>query len=99
MLWARWAITRSVVAIIATAAAALLAGGCGSASGGHVAQLGSTTTNGNSSSSKTSTSSAEASALAFALCMRSHGVPGWPDPNGYGGFDKSQLTDRQLGAS
>jgi hypothetical protein len=31
--------------------------------------------------------------------MRSNGVPGWPDPNSYGGFDKSKLTLQQLGAS
>jgi len=90
-------ITRSVLAIIATASVALLAGGCGSSPGGHVAQLGSTTMN-STSSSKSSAASAPGSALAFALCMRSHGVPGWPDPNSYGGFDKSKLTQQQLGA-
>jgi len=26
--------------------------------------------------------------LAFARCMREHGVPGFPDPNGQGGFAK-----------
>lgn len=88
---------RSVVAIIATAAIALLTGGCGSSSADHVAQLGSTTTNG-TSPPKPSAASAQGSALAFALCMRSHGVPGWPDPNSYGGFDKSKLTHQQLGA-
>lgn len=29
--------------------------------------------------------------LAFAKCMRSHGVPNFPDPNGQGEFDFSQL--------
>jgi hypothetical protein len=36
-------------------------------------------------------------ALAFARCMRSHGIPNWPDPTDDGGFDKSKL--RQLGVS
>jgi hypothetical protein len=85
-----------MVAIMATAVVALLAGGCGGTPGGHVAQLGPTTTN-RTSSSETSAASAQRSALAFALCMRSHGVPGWPDPNSYGGFDKSKLTQQQLG--
>ena len=88
---------RSVVAVIAAAAVALVAGGCASSPADHVAQLGSTTTNG-TSSSKTSAAPAQGSALGFALCMRSHGVPGWPDSNSYGGFDKSKLTHQQLGA-
>ncbi len=37
--------------------------------------------------------------LAFAQCMRSDGVPNWPDPNSNGVFDKSKLTSQQLGAS
>jgi len=37
-------------------------------------------------------------AVAFASCMRSHGVPNWPDPNSSGVFDKSRLTSQQLGA-
>lgn len=31
--------------------------------------------------------------------MRSHGVQHYPDPNSSGGFDKSQLTTRQLAVS
>ena len=38
-------------------------------------------------------------AVAFAACIRSHGVPNWPDPNTSGAFDKSKLTPQQLGAS
>jgi hypothetical protein len=38
-------------------------------------------------------------AIAFAQCMRSHGVPNWPDPNSTGVFDKSKLTSQRLGAS
>jgi hypothetical protein len=38
-------------------------------------------------------------AVAFARCMRSNGVPNWPDPSSSGMFDKSKLTSQQLGAS
>ncbi len=38
-------------------------------------------------------------AVAFARCMRSNGVPNWPDPTSSGAFDKSKLTSQQLGAS
>jgi hypothetical protein len=38
-------------------------------------------------------------AVAYARCMRSHGVPNWPDPNSNGLFDKSKLTSQRLGAS
>jgi hypothetical protein len=31
-------------------------------------------------------------ALAYAKCMRSHGVPGWPDPTSQGTFDASQIN-------
>jgi len=37
-------------------------------------------------------------AVAFAHCMRSNGVPNWPDPNSSGAFDKSKLTSQRLGA-
>jgi hypothetical protein len=30
-------------------------------------------------------------ALAYAHCMRSHGVPGWPDPNSQGMVSASQI--------
>jgi hypothetical protein len=36
-------------------------------------------------------------ALAYAHCVRSHGVPRWPDPDSNGVFDKSKLTPGQLG--
>lgn len=37
--------------------------------------------------------------LAYANCLRSHGVRNWPDPNSSGLFDKSKLTLQQLGVS
>jgi hypothetical protein len=85
---------RTTAAIIATAVLALLAAACGGSPGSHVAQLGSTTT-------KRSTSSSAAAQqngmLAFSRCIRSHGVPNFPDPNSSGVLPKSQVA--QLTAS
>jgi hypothetical protein len=68
---------RTAVAIIGATALAPLAAACGSTSS-HVAQLGSGTT-------RTQTTSADA-AIAFSHCMRSHGVPNFPDPDSHGNF-------------
>jgi hypothetical protein len=76
----------------------LLAGlvaACGGSPGSHVAQLGSTAARSTSSSTP---SAHQNDAVAFARCMRSEGVPNWPDPNSSGAFDKSKLTTRELGA-
>jgi hypothetical protein len=86
---------RTAAVITATSALALLAAACGGSPGSHVAQLGSTTT-------KSSTFSSAAAAqqngmLGFSRCMRSHGVPNFPDPNSSGAFSKSQVD--QLAAS
>jgi hypothetical protein len=37
-------------------------------------------------------------ARAFGSCVRSHGVPLWPEPESSGRFDKSKLAPQQLGA-
>jgi hypothetical protein len=75
-----------VASIVAVAAFALLASGCG---GGGSSSVTSSTT--------TAQNGALGEALAFARCMRSHGIPDWPDPTSSGEFDKSAL--RQLGVS
>jgi hypothetical protein len=85
---------RAAAAIIVVTGLALLASACGGSSGGHVAQLGSTTTTASSASS--SAASTQDEALAFARCMRSHGVPNYPDPTG-SGLIKESL--QQLGVS
>jgi hypothetical protein len=85
------AFARTVAAIVAVAGLGLIAAGCGSSPGSHVAQLGTTTTQ---SSSPGSTRDQE---LAFARCMHTRGVPLWPDPESNGTFDKSKLTPAQLG--
>jgi hypothetical protein len=80
-------------------AAALLGGvlvaGCGGSSPSPtVARLGSASTSGSTavagdggaSSGSPSPSAPGLAALAFAKCMRSNGVPGFPDPQAGGGF-------------
>jgi hypothetical protein len=66
------------------AAIALLAAACGGSPGSHAAQRGSTATQ-------------SSGALAFSRCMRSRGVPNFPDPTGSGGIPKE--TEQQLGIS
>jgi hypothetical protein len=51
-----------------------------------------------SSCGGSSSAAPPAGAVAFAHCMRSSGVPNWPDPESSGVFDKSKLTAQQLGA-
>jgi hypothetical protein len=90
---------RTAAAIIAAAGVSLLAAACGGSPGNHVAQLASTATQSTSSSTPSARSAHQNDAVAFARCMRSHGVPNWPDPNSSGVFDKSKLTSQQLGAT
>jgi hypothetical protein len=68
------------------AALTLLAAGCGGGSGTpHVA----------ATTAATTTTPSQASPLAFSECMRSNGVPSFPDPQG----DSIKLTIHQFGAS
>jgi hypothetical protein len=84
-----------VSAVFVATCLALLAAACGGSPGGHVAQLSTSTTKG----SPPSRGSTHDQALAYAGCLRSHGVPLWPDPESSGAFDKSKLTPQQLGVS
>ncbi len=72
-----------------------LAAGCGSP-GSHVAQLGTAT---NQSTTSTSSSTQQTGAVGFAVCMRAHGVPNFPDPPSRGSSDQSPLTLVQLGVT
>lgn len=78
--------TRRVCPLLGAAIAAALIAGCGgSSSGGSAPHINSTTTTtSRTRPSTTSTSSTKSStkpnALAFAKCMRTHGVPSYPDP-------------------
>jgi hypothetical protein len=82
-----------VSAVLVAACLALLAAACGGSPGSHVAQLGTST----AQSSAPAGGSTHEQALAYAHCIRSHGVPLWPDPESSGSFDKSKLTPHQLG--
>jgi len=73
------ATARTAAAIIATAGLALLAAACSSGSPSSTGSSGSPDPGG----------SAPPSAVAFASCMRSHGVPDFPDPSGSGALPKT----------
>ena len=75
----------TAAAIIAAAALALLAAACGSGSSPSSAGPGGSPAAGGSAGSP--------SAVAYSACIRSHGVPAYPDPNGSGQLPK---TDAQL---
>jgi hypothetical protein len=66
----------------------LLASACGGSPASHVAQLGSATTSTRSNPPATSSAqpAREEAALAFARCMRAHGVSSFPDPDAQGNF-------------
>ena len=81
-----WRTERTLAAAILTGLALLVAA-CGGSSTRGVAAA---TTSGSSSNLRSE-------ALAFARCMRSHGVRNWPDPNSSGLFPKR--TSQELGVS
>ena len=74
----------------ALAGLSMLVSACGGSSAPRVAAVGRTTTSAPSTTTSSSGSSGgpthEHEALAFARCMRSHGVPGFPDPDSQGDF-------------
>lgn len=76
---------RNVAGLALAAAAVVLLAACGSSSGGPgVAQLGSGGSGGPSASAKPD-------ALAYAQCMRGHGVGGFPDPDSSGQYPAGSL--------
>jgi hypothetical protein len=90
---------RDAVAIAVVTPLAVLAVACsGSSSGAQVAQLGATATNGSMPPS-TAPSAQGTGALAFARCMRAHGLTNWPDPDSNGAFDKSKLQQAGYGVA
>jgi hypothetical protein len=76
---------RTAAAIIAAAALALLAAACSSGSSPSSAGSGGSLAAGGSAGFP--------SAVAYSACMRSHGVPNYPDPDNNGQLPK---TDAQL---
>ncbi|SRR6266536_3003999 len=71
-----------LASVVAVAAFSLLAAGCGGGGSPGVASV---------ASSTTAATTTQNGALAFARCMRSHGVPRFPDPKSSGVFDGSKL--------
>src|SRR5262245_65417247 len=63
--------------LVAVAAFSLLAAGCGSGGSPRVAGVASSTT----AATTTTQNEAAAALLPFSRCMRSHGVPNFPDPS------------------
>jgi hypothetical protein len=78
---------QTAAAIIATAALALLAGACG----GSPSSAG--------SSPDASGSTGPASAVAYSHCMRSQGVPNYPDPGGGGTLPKVSAQQLKVSGS
>ncbi len=68
--------------VLAVAALSLLAAGCGGGASPGVASVG----------SSTATTATPTGLLAYSRCMRSHGVPSFPDPGGKGGIPKPQVV-------
>ncbi len=75
-----------LASVVAVAAFSLLAAGCGGGGSRGVASVATSTTAG--------TTTRQSGTLAFARCMRSHGLTNFPDPNSSGVIDKSKM--RQL---
>jgi hypothetical protein len=83
---------------VTVAALSMLAAGCGGSPGTHVAQVGSTTTatqNSTPSTGAATSQSLTSQTLAYAHCMRSHGVPDFPDPTSSGQIPKTEVLDAE----
>jgi hypothetical protein len=75
----------AVALVVALAGVALLAAACsGGSPGAAVAHLGATTTTTAASGSGSTGSGKSGELLAYSQCMRSHGLPDFPDPNSQG---------------
>jgi hypothetical protein len=79
--------------LVAVAAFALLAAGCGGGHSSGVASVVSTTTG-----ATTTTQTTQNGLLAFSRCMRSNGMPNFPDPQRFVGGNV-KLTIHQLAPS
>jgi hypothetical protein len=78
-----------IASVVAVVACSLLAAGCGGGNPPAVA-TGSTSTNVAGPSAGTSPQST--GLVGFASCMRSHGVPNFPDPDSSGGVPKQAVV-------
>ncbi len=73
----------TLTSVVATAAFALLAAGCGGGGSPGVASV---------STSTTVTTPAQSGLVSYSACMRAHGVPSFPDPDGSGEIPKLQVV-------
>ncbi len=83
-------VRRAVLMLAASAGLALSAAACGGARANPVASasssgVGGNVTAGGAGSDGSGQRTAGSFSLAFARCMRAHGVPDFPDPNGQTG--------------
>jgi hypothetical protein len=81
-----------LASVVAAAAFALLAAGCGGGSSPGVANVASSTTTTTTVGLPVSGSTQATGLVAFASCMRSHGVPNFPDPTSSGGIPKQAVV-------
>ena len=79
---------RQPLGLAAIVGLSLLVSACGGSSSPGVAAVGTTTS---STSVSSPGSTRQSSAIAFSRCMRSHGVPNFPDPNPRGEFPSFDL--------
>jgi hypothetical protein len=79
--------------LAATAGFALLAAGCGGSGGSAgVATVSSSPGTTATTAPNGATTSGNTALLAYAHCMRAHGVPGFPDPDNAGRVSKVQVV-------
>jgi hypothetical protein len=81
----------SLASVVAVAAFSLLAAGCGGGGSPQVANVATSTT-------AATTTTAQNGLLAFSQCMRSNGMPNFPDPQRFVGGNV-KLTIHQLAPS
>ena len=93
-LWGRPAsrlrVTTRAGGALAAAGIVVLLAGCGGTSSPGVAHTGSTASSAGRAAAPVS---GPKSAVAYASCMRSHGVPGFPDPGSNGRFSLGASID------
>jgi hypothetical protein len=73
-------------ALAGLAGLSLLAAACGGSSSPGVAAVGTTAASATTTAASSAETARQNAALAFARCMRSHGVPDFPDPDPQGDF-------------
>ncbi|MFT4085363.1 MAG: hypothetical protein QM638_22510 [Nocardioides sp.] len=89
---------RTITALVAATGLVLLAG-CGNGTGPSVASLSPSGATGSSSPSASGSVGTTRSALAYAECMRAHGVTDFPDPNADGEIQLDTEPGSDLEAS